>query len=330
MEPVRLGVVGLGWFGGVLTDAARATQQAAVVACFARSPDSRRTFAAEHGCRAVDSFDAMLAAGDVKGVILATPHSTHAEMIVAAAEAGKHVFVEKPLTLSVADTKRAIAACAKAGVVLQVGLNRRRHPANRRVKEFVASGQLGTVLQLEGNQSGPGAKSPTFPAWRADPAECPAGGMTAMGIHIVDTFHHLVGPARRISAFSKRVEKWRDIDESTVVLIEYEAGPLGMIGTSYYVPPVNTIALYGSEGNAWVEQDGSRLFRQRMGEQARSEEPVETIDTIGDELAEFARCIRDGGEPETGGEASLEVAVVLEGVVESTRTGGAVDLAALR
>jgi len=330
MDTARLGVVGLGWFGAVLLEAARATGRADVVACFARSVEAREAFATEHGCRAVESYDAMLASDDLDGVLLATPHSTHVDMIVAAAAAGKHVFVEKPLALTVADTRRAVDACDSAGVVLQVGYNRRRYPANRRVKELISNGDLGTVLQLEGNQSGPGAKAPTFASWRADPAECPAGGMTAMGIHVVDTFQFLVGPARRVSALSKRVDGWRDIDETTVVLLEYESGPLAMIGTSYYVPPVNTIVVYGSEGNVWVEEDGKRLFRQRIGEGARAEESIETLDTICDELDEFARCVRDGDRPETSGEESLEVAAVLDAVLESVQRGSSVDVAELR
>ena len=147
------------------------------------------------------------------------------------------------------------------------------------------------------------------------------------GVHLVDTFNYFAGPARRVAAFSKRVQGWRDIDEVTTVMIEYESGPLGYIGTSYFVPPVVATAAYGSEGNAWMEEDGARLFVQKLGEPARSEQETETIDTVVDELAEFAGCVTQGAAPETGGPEGLEVAAVLEAAVESIGSGKAVDVA---
>jgi predicted dehydrogenase len=329
-DTARLGIVGLGWWGGVLAASARKSGAAEVAGCFARSPEHRAAFAAKYGCRPFDTYQAMLADTEVDGVVIATPHSTHADLIEQAAAAGKHVFVEKPLALTVAEARRAIDATRRAGVTLQVGHNKRRQPANRHLKELIAEGGLGTLLQLEGNQSGPAAQKPDLAAWRADPAECPAGGMAAMGVHIVDPFHYLAGPAKRVVAFSKQLKGWRALDEATTVMIEYESGPLGYIGTSYFVPPVVAVAAYGSEGNAWVEEDGARVFQQRLGEAARSEQPTEVLDTTTDEMAEFARCITQGSQPETGPAQGLEVAAVLEAVVQSSSSGQAVDLAGLR
>jgi predicted dehydrogenase len=329
-ETVRLGIVGLGWFGGVLTESARATGLADVVSCFARSDGSRRTFADAHGCRPAPSLDALLADPEIEGVLIVTPHSTHAQLVEEVASAGKHVFVEKPLALTVADARRAIDATDRASVTLQVGHNRRRQPANRRIKAMIEAGELGTVMQLEGVHTAPGALSPDIVAWRTDPDESPAGGMTALGIHEVDTFAYLAGRLTRVAAFSTRVAGLTDLDESTTVMIEFESGALGYLGTSYFAPPVVTVAAYGTNANAWNEQDGAKLFVQRTGEAARTEEPVDTVDTTVDELAEFARCIRHGGRPETGGAEGLEMAAVLEAVVESVASGRAVELSDLR
>lgn len=330
MEPVGLGIVGLGWWGGVLAKGAKDGGQAEVVACFARTADSRDAFAQQHGCRVADSLDALLEDPGVEGILVATPHRTHAGIVERAAAAGKHVFVEKPLTLTVADAKRAIGAAEAAGVVLQVGQNRRRQPANRRIKELLDGGKLGTLVQLEGFHSSPGGFKPDLPAWRKDPAECPAGGMAACGVHTVDTFRYLAGPARRVVAFSKPVVGITALDEATSALIEYESGPLGTIGTSYFVAPVVSLAAYGTEANVWNEEDGAKLYLQRRGEPVRSPQEVESLDTIADELSEFARCIRDGAEPETGGPEGLEVAAVFEAIVTSAASGRAVELSELR
>ena len=330
MDTVRLGIVGVGWFGGVLTEGARATGVAEVVACFARSQESRDAFANEHGCRAVADIDEMLGSADVDGVLLATPHSTHADLAVRAAEAGKHVFVEKPLALTVSETKRAAEAAARAGVALQAGHNRRRQPANRRIKEMIDGGELGTVLQLEGVHTAAGGHKPDLPEWRRDPAECPFGGMTALGVHTVDTFHYFVGPARRVTAFSTKLRGFNDLDEATTVLLEYEAGPLASIATTYFSPPVVTTSVFGSDAAVWSEEDGKRLYTQARAETVRAERDVETLDTIVDELAEFARSVRGEATPETGVAEAIEVAAVLEGIGRSLEQGRSVDLADVR
>lgn len=330
MDTVRLGIVGLGWFGGVLAESARSSGVAEVVACYARTEDTRGAFAEKHGCRAVGDLDEMLADPDVDGVLVATPHSTHADIAVAAAEAGKHVFVEKPLALTVADTKRVAEAASRAGIVVQVGHNRRRQPANRRIKAMVDAGELGTVLQLDGMHTSPGGHKPDLPAWRKDPAECPFGGMTALGVHTVDTFHYFIGPARKVTSFSTRIQGFNDLDEATTVLVEYDSGAIASINTSYFAPPVVGLSVFGSEAAAWNEEDGKRLFTQARSDPTRSEQEVETIDTLVDEIVEFGRCIRGEGEPETGVAEAIEVAAVLEAIGRSIESGCSVDLADLR
>jgi predicted dehydrogenase len=330
METVRLGIVGLGWFGGVLAESARSSGVADVVACYARTEDTRAAFADKHGCRAVGDLDEMLTDPGVDGVLVATPHSTHADIAVRTLEAGKHVFVEKPLALTVADTKRVAEAAGRAGVVLQVGHNRRRQPANRRIKAMIDAGELGTVLHLDGMHTASGGHKPDLPAWRKDPAECPFGGMTALGVHTVDTFHYFMGPAKKVTSFSARIHGFNDLDEATTVLVEYESGPIASISTTYFAPPVVALSVFGSDAAVWNEEDGKRLFTQSRSDPTRTEEEVETIDTWVDEIAEFARCIRGEGEPETGVPEAIEVAEVLEAIGRSLETGCSVDVSEVR
>jgi predicted dehydrogenase len=326
VEQVRLGVVGVGWFGTELTRAARKTGLADVISCFARSGEHRRAFAEEHGCRAVDSLDAMLEDPAIEGILVATPHSTHGPIIDRAASAGKHVFVEKPMTLTVRSALHAIEVTEAAGVTLQVGQNMRRQPANRRIKAMLDAGELGTLLAMQGFYGSAFGLSPELPAWRQDPAESPAGGMTAFGAHTVDTFHYFAGPARRVSAFSKQVAGLLPVDDATAVMIEYDSGPIGVFGTSYFVPYTNVLAVYGTSASAWIEEDGAGLSLQGRDDEVRGRQELEPLDTVEDEMAEFARCVRQGGRPETGGREGLEVAAVLEAVVESAASGRAVEL----
>lgn len=329
-EGLGFAVLGLGWFGAVLAEAVAASGAGAVVSCFARTPETRATFAERFACRAAEDVEGVLADPEVDAILIATPHATHAELAIASAQAGKHVFVEKPFTLTVADGRRAAAAAERAGVILQVGHDRRRQPANRRIKAMIDAGELGTVLQLEGNRSVPGGFRPDLPTWRSDPAEVPAGSMTALGVHAVDTFLYFVGPMRSVAAFSVRPMGRRPMDEATAVIAEFESGALGYVGTSYFTPSVATVAVHGTEGSAWNEDDGAHLYVQRRGEGERTPTATPVLDTIEDELREFAECIRTGARPETGAAEALDVVAVLEAVVASAESGETVKLADVR
>lgn len=328
MTPVRVASIGVGWWSRVLADAAKHDTGLSIVACTSRTPDTRATFAKSYGCRELPSFDAVLKDPEVEAVLITTPHSQHAEQIVAAATAGKHVFVEKPFTLTVEQGRRATEACCRAGVVLQVGHQRRKSPASRALKRLLDDGSLGRTVQIEGNISGNLGFNFTRGLWRADPAETPGGAMTNIGIHHVDTYRYLLGPIARVTAFSRRVILTDvDIEDATSIALEFAAGPLGYLGTSW-VHPVRTafIALHATDAQAWSEADGTQLFLTRKGESERTPVALPQVDPVVEELAEFAQCIRARKRPEVGGEEGTANIAVLEAIVESAKTGRAVEV----
>jgi predicted dehydrogenase len=328
MEALKVASVGLGWWGGTLAEKAR---QAGLelVGCFARTPESRDEFARVHSVRPAGSLDEVLSDPAVEAVLIATPHSTHADLVVEAAGAGKHVFVDKPFTLTVAEAKRAIAAAEAAGVVLQVGHNRRRQPATRRLKKMVEAGELGMIHYAEANLSYPKGLNPRS-GWRGEPAESPGGGMTGLGVHMADNLNYLLGRPARVAAFSRRIIGVGNLDDATTATLEYHNGPLAFLGTAMVIPDIARTAVWGTEAAAWNELDGERFYYQQVGEKERVEQPVETLDTVMDELQEFAENVRNGTPPETGGPEALEVVAVLEGIVESATTGRVVDLDEVR
>ena len=328
-EKVRLASIGLGWWGGMMMDDIKRSGCAEVVTCFARSEDNRKAFAEKFGCREASSLDEVLNDPEVEGVTIVTPHSTHTDMICDAASAGKHVFVEKPLTLTMAEGKQAYEATQKAGVTLQVGHHRRRQGGNRRMREMIDKGELGMVHQLEANLSLPMGQNPK-PGWRNDTAEIPTGGLTGLGVHMIDNLLFLAGPVKRVSAFSKKILRAGNIDDVTAVILEFESGPLGYIGFSLVLPKICVTFAFGTDACAWAEEEGAKLYFQKVDQQAREELPVEGGDALADEMAEFARCIRDGGAPETGGPEGIEVVAVQEAVIESAASGRIVEVADYR
>jgi predicted dehydrogenase len=326
---VGLALVGLGWWGGVLADSVGKASGAELVSCFARTESTRDRFAADHGIKAATSWDELLADPQVDGVVLATPHSTHADQVVDAASAGKHVFVEKPLTLTVAEGRRAVDAAEAAGIVLQVGHNRRRQPATRRLKELVDAGELGTIHHVEATLSNPRELTPRT-GWRGEVEESPGGGMTGLGVHMVDNLIYLVGRPARLAAFSKQILGRSKLDDATTIMLEFQSGPLGVVATSMVVPDIAITGAIGHDAAAWNVGDGAHLYVQKVGDKERTDLPTESLDTITDQLTEFAGCIAGNGRPETGGPEALEVVAVLEATMDSARSGKFVDLDEVR
>lgn len=325
-EPVRFASVGLGWWGKTLADGAARAGAGTPVTCWSRSVEAREEFVAAVGCDAAATLEEVLADDRVEALLVATPHSTHAPVMLAAFDAGKHVFVEKPMTVTVEDAERCVAAAEQAGLVLQVGHHRRRQAANRRIKEMIDAGELGTVEHLEAQFSAPTIFGWPEGSWRRDRGEMPAGATTLMGCHMLDTMQYLVGRPRRLAAISKRVVGAAPVDDATAYLIEFESGPVGYLGTSAAIPWQVSLAVYGTDAAVWSHDDASRLILQRRDERERHDLPLEQNDPIAEELAEFAQCIREGGTPETDGRVGLEVVRMTEAAVRSAEDGVFVDL----
>ncbi len=325
-EKVRLASVGLGKWARTLAAAAARSGAVEIVRCFDPVEEARATFAEEIGARPAASYEELLKDSEVEGVIVATPHSTHADVACEAASAGKHLFVEKPFALTAAEARRIIEAAERAGRTLQVGHKRRWFGANRRILGMIEAGELGMIHQLEANYSRPIFQAPRV-GWRGDPAESPLGGMTGLGIHMVDLLSAFAeGRIKRLAAFSKKLFGKTNLDDVTSIALEFESGPLGYVGTSAVVPMFVTASALGTEAGAWSEGDGSRLFVQKTGETVRREIPVDAGDGVAAELAHFARCIRTGESPEAGGAEGLEIAAVLEAMAESVKTARAVEM----
>ncbi|HEX6299993.1 MAG TPA: Gfo/Idh/MocA family oxidoreductase [Acidimicrobiia bacterium] len=324
-EKVGLGLVGLGWWGGELARATDTGGVARVVSCFARREDSRNEFALAHGCRPAASLDEMLSDPDVEGVLIATSHQSHRDLVEQAAAAGKHIFVEKPLTTTVADGRASVDAAVGAGVILQVGHQRRRTAANRRIKEMLGAGEIGDVETVIAHQSVPNGFKMPDEAWRWNPEQSPLGSMTSLGVHKIDTMHYLVGPIARVSTFT-RPGRERPIDEATVLAFEFENGALATLTTSFFTPVVNEIAVFGTLAAAYNTAGGSKLSVQRRDDPVPEDVELTPVDPVVDEIVGFAKAIRGDGPVEPDGETALAVIAVMEAAVASAETGRAVEV----
>ncbi len=201
---------------------------------------------------ALDSeIDDVLSDPAIDAVVFATPHSQHPEQVRRAAAAGKHVFVEKPFALTLADADRMLEAADRAGIVLAVGFNRRFHPSMIRLREAVRGGRLGTIATISAEQTALHGLELTATAWRARPDKSPGGAMTAIGVHLVDGMIDLLGPVERVFAtVSRRAAICAD--DTTDVLLTFKSGAHGHIFCSTVATPHYRMALYGTGGFAEI------------------------------------------------------------------------------
>lgn len=336
---LRVGSVGLGWWSDELAKSVQGhSAKIRIDSCYSRSAAKRQAFADSFGTRAHDSFAALLADPDIDAVLLTTPHSQHAAHVRQAAAAGKHVFVEKPFTLTLADAEAAIAACREAGVVLAVGHNRRLAPAVPVLKRMIEGGELGQVLHAEANYSMPGALSYTPERWRAGRGESPAGAMTALGIHMVDALTHLMGPIARVCAFSRRQAVPVDIDDTTCALLDCANGRTAYLGTLFATQPTAFVNVFGTKAAAHATDDLSTLTLRRgmtpleavplepWWDPERPPEPGRLpwpAGTLRKELEAFADAVAGGAPFPVKPEEAAHNVAVLEAIVASAAQAGA-------
>ncbi len=243
-------IIGLGWWGKRLVGAVQGSRLIRFARGVTLEPEAARDFAAANGLAIGTSFEDALADPAIQAVVLATPHSRHRAQVEAAAAAGKHVYCEKPFALTKADAQAMLDACARAGVTIAVGHHFRLMPSMTALRQEVAAGTFGTVMHVEGNYSHDWLAAQPADGWRSAPEETRAGGMTGMGIHVLDCFRDLIGPMRRVSALSKRRALSLATGDTTAALIEFANGATGTLATALKTPFVWRLAVYGE--NAWA------------------------------------------------------------------------------
>lgn len=323
---VRFASVGVGFWGAMLADGVRASGWGKIVTCYAPTRAHCDAFAARYGCHVASSYEAILDDPNIEAVILATPNDMHRREIEAAAAHGKHVFVEKPITLTVADGVAATRACARAGVILAVGHQSRREAGARKLKALSTSGELGEVMGVEANISTDSGWSVKAGQWRWSREQCPGGPLIQIGIHHIDTLNYLFGAIARVFGMQKHRVIPSVIDDATVTLLEFENGILGHLTSHYATARAIDIRVLGTKANVIYDKVlGITIRRDTRERVVRETIPLVTVDPIGEEMAELARCIREGGRPEVGGEeATFALATVLA-AIESQQSGCAVD-----
>lgn len=278
--------------------------------------DKAEEFAREFGAkRWYADWRELVKDDEVDAVYVATPVYLHAEQTIAAAEAGKHVLCEKPMAMNAAECDEMIAACEANGVKLGIAYYRRFYPVLARVRELLASGEIGRPVIVQINSFEYVDIPPDDPRhWFLEKAKNGGGPMMDFGCHRLEVLTNLFGSVRRISSLTANVE-WtdREVEDTAVATLEFENGPLATVTVTHGAQePQDTLDMFGTLGSMHipllnrgdvriVTKDGERAESHPNG--TNTDEPL---------IADFANAVLNNKKPSVGGDTGREIARLID------------------
>lgn len=250
-RPIRTAIVGLGWWGKTLRERLIRSRTIKVTHGVDPAVAASGQFDGLSGLTLTADFDGTVRNPEIDAVIIATPHLLHEEQAMAAIAAGKHVFCEKPLTLTADAAARLVEASKNAGLVLGVGHERRFETTLRALAQLVKSGELGEIVHVDCNWSHQGVSVLADDNWRKDPAQAPCGMFTGLGIHITDWLLFTLGPVAEVNAKTKAGAGMGRNSASVAIQFTMESGVEGWLCCLGTTPFYFRLVVFGTAG--WAE-----------------------------------------------------------------------------
>ncbi|MXP23862.1 gfo/Idh/MocA family oxidoreductase [Gordonia sp. HNM0687] len=244
-------IVGMGWWGRTVLDAMSDSAEVRTVMAVDPAPAALH-FAQERGLATTTDFATALSSPHVDAVVLCTPHQQHHEQVIAAAQAGKHVFCEKPFSMDLNGAESMVRAAEAAGVHLGIGHEKRFEPGVQYLNDRYRVGDIGTGLVLEANFSQ--NKFLALPAdnWRLSVEHAPAGPLSATGIHLVDLAVALFGWPDRVWARLATMATPFANGDTLSITIGFPSGATALLTAILTTPFMGRLCLLGSEGRIEV------------------------------------------------------------------------------
>ncbi len=333
-NPIKVASIGLGRWGNTIAGMIERTPGLALTTCFTRTKEKRDAFAENFSCDKEESYEDVLAREDVEAVIITAPNNKHAELAIAAAKAGKHVFVDKPVATTIPDARAMVDACKNAGVTLAIGASSRHLRGHRMCKKLIDEGTLGTLAMVECNYSNDRGLYYTPNDWQWYKDGSPGGPLMQVAIHQIDNLYYMFGPIKRVSAQFRKIITKSEIPDVCVLWLEFESGLLGTLGTSFISPGSGLnrhayfINAYGDKANFCHDRwTGTQIWRKGAQDAERLEyEEFKGFDYLGEELRDFAEAIAANRPPEVDGEGGTHVLAVVLAAMRSSELQRPVEL----
>jgi len=325
MAKHKVGIIGAGGIAGAHHRALVKMPEVTIAGIVDASAEQLAKRSGEWDVPAYESVEALLES-DIDSVFICTPPLTHRELVEQAAQAGKHIYLEKPIALSLEDADAVIAAAEQAGIVLMVGYNLRYDPLRRAIVDRVGAGDVGNLVLVweehwmyRGTQDwlrflerGP---------WRKSYDES-GGRMSEFGTHIVNWQQAVAGPIKEVLGYARTITAAEVVDDFNLAHFKFEEGAgLLNLAIAASTPPRWSFGVVGTKGT--IYSDGEQLCLQPRDGQLTC---LVEVPPCEGRQEHFFRCIETGEPPLTDGpDARATLAVVLA-FYESARTGKPVTL----
>ena len=321
-DKISAAILGFGRWGRSLFESSLDSKKLQVTHAITRSPEKVSEYCAEHGLVLGRDINEVLNNKSVDALIIATPHSQHFAQLLAAAGAKKHVYCEKPFTLTGGEAKTVMTALRNAGSKVAIGHNRRFAPNTLALKKMLNTGWFGELIHIDGTFSANMAQAKG--QWRDSVAESPAGGMTSLGIHVVDMFINLAGPVEKLNAISERVVSQCDFDDNTTASMVFDNGARGHLTTLTSTPMCWQIRLYGTNGWAELRDLDTLITNPAQGAQETFHYPgyeYPGMATLTAALDAFASDIRGEAVFPVSPDEIEHATRILEAIIVSAQSG---------
>jgi predicted dehydrogenase len=344
----NFGIIGCGMIAEYHTKAINELEGAAVVAAYSRNPENAAKIAAlAGGCAVYDTLSGLLAHPRLDVVCVCTPSGAHLGPAVAAAQAGKHVVVEKPLEITLSRCDAIIAACERANVRLCTIFPSRFSPANQMLKSAIDAGRFGRLTL--GDTSVKWWRTQSYydsGGWRGTWTLDGGGALMNQAIHNIDLLYWLMGDVARVMAQSATLAHLRiEVEDTAVACVRFASGALGTIqaATSAYPGLLKRTEIHGDKGSARVEQDDITLWEfdqastedvaVRMSVESQTGHKAGASDPRGItheghrlQLLDFLRAIDEDRPALVDGREGRKSVEIIQAIYQSAQTGAAIDL----
>jgi predicted dehydrogenase len=331
-RPKNAAIVGLGWWGQHILRQMIGSDVVRIVYAVG-SREEHRAHADKFDVAFTTDFGRVLGEVSIDFVILATPHAQHGRQIEAVAGAGKHVFCEKPVGLSVEEVSKSLEACRLAGVRLGIGHERRFEPAIEELRRLLVDGSLGTIMHVEASFNHDKLRGIAGDNWRVSAqGEIPLA-MTATGIHLTDLFLDLVGPIETVTAFPATRISNTGYADTLSVQFGFASKATGYLNTVLATPFYSRLAIFGSE--AWAEvrdsshpdEAGASTLTVQFRTGSPSVAKLSSRDSVRANLERFALSIEGEAAYPITEEQILDNIAVMSAVSRSIAAGRSVSIA---
>lgn len=337
-ERVKLGFVSPGRWARKLAAAIQSSSVVELVGVASRQATNAGAFAEEFGGKVYGDYAEMLSDPAIEGVVLATPDHVHHRQAMAAFDAGKHVFVEKPIAHRVDLAVAMQDEARRRDLVLSVGMPLRRNGSARQIKRWIETGDLGSVVMVAANHGAPGIQSRGTDGWFSSPESVPGGPLDQLGVHYGDLLQYWFGPITRVTGTYRRDDSLGGYITAAVAVFSFASGLVASYTTHLTSAYVSNCIIFGEKAAVHYNRAGQELIWEDIlpPDQAKEKgpqkhileapEPLPFSGALLEEIEDFATCIRSGGRPEVGAEEGVSALRVVRAVIEACDTGREVDV----